>query len=378
MDGNTSNVVRLAKACSICRRKKVKCDGTRPVCVPCRTFDLPCKYEDTVRRKKKLNRYEHFHELEQRIQSLQGELNQTHASKRQRLLSDEETGPEHIQPSEASDSELPSPRNDNAPASFEAEADRDDGDGGSYTLKTPQGSMRFFGASSHFSIVAPEGVGWLESKTGNNVWRHVAQRNSTRWRLADWPYLDPNVPSHIKHEFWMINALPAGPRSLKHSTSLCTMPDDFEAGYGGAQAEAVTLTADHTPGKPSWITFCAGVWSVLQFQTKVWYQPAQKAAVVKNGEFLYNMIHNTPERLLAHEFTHGHTQFGAYRAMDKAYGWGPIVALAKKDNAQTDATQSLAVINADTFTYWINGVYLEMCNFRSGRCEDPDEAAKTP
>lgn len=42
------------------------------------------------------------------------------------------------------------------------------------------------GASSHFSIVAPEGVGWLESKTGNNVWRHVAQRNSTRWRLADW------------------------------------------------------------------------------------------------------------------------------------------------------------------------------------------------
>ncbi|CDM26856.1 unnamed protein product [Penicillium roqueforti FM164] len=129
---------------------------------------------------------EHFHELEQRIQSLQGELNQTHASKRQRLLSDEETGPEHIQPSEASDSELPSPRNDNAPASFEAEADRDDGDGGSYTLKTPQGSMRFFGASSHFSIVAPEGVGWLESKTGNNVWRHVAQRNSTRWRLADW------------------------------------------------------------------------------------------------------------------------------------------------------------------------------------------------
>lgn len=29
-------------------------------------------------------------------------------------------------------------------------------------------------------------MGWLESKTGNNVWRHVAQRNSSRWRLADW------------------------------------------------------------------------------------------------------------------------------------------------------------------------------------------------
>ena len=88
---------------------------------------------------------EHFHELEQRIQSLQDELNEAHASKRQRLLSDEDTGLEHIQPSEAPDSELPSRRNDTAPASFEAEADRGDGDGGSYTLKTPKGAMRFFG-----------------------------------------------------------------------------------------------------------------------------------------------------------------------------------------------------------------------------------------
>lgn len=83
-----------------------------------------------------------IHELEQRIQSLQEELNEAHASKRRRLPSDEDTGPEHVQPSEASDSELPSPKNDTTQASFEAEAD---GDGGSYTLKTPKGAMRFFG-----------------------------------------------------------------------------------------------------------------------------------------------------------------------------------------------------------------------------------------
>ncbi|CAI7614247.1 unnamed protein product [Penicillium viridicatum] len=183
-------------------------------------------------------------------------------------------------------------------------------------------------------------------------------QNTAIWNFicdeSEW-VLDPNVPSHIKKEYWMINALPAGPRSQKNSTSLCTIPKGFAAGYGGGQAEAVTLTAAHTPGQPSWMAFCAGVWSVLQFQTKVWFQPAKKAAVVQNGDFLYHMIHNTPERLLAHEFTHGHTQFGAYRATDIAYGWGEIVALAIKDNAQTDATQSLAVINADTFTYWING-----------------------
>ncbi|KAJ5170501.1 uncharacterized protein N7500_003284 [Penicillium coprophilum] len=188
MDGHTSNAVRLAKACSTCRRKKVKCDGSRPICVPCKTFDLPCKYEDTVRRKKKHNRHEHFQELEQRIETLQDELNEAHAAKRRRLPSNEDTGPEHVEPSGFSDPGLQYPTNDAAHAPFEAEADPDrgDGDGGSYTLKTPKGAMRFFGASSQFSIVSPEGVGWLESKTGNNLWRHTAQRNSSRWRLADW------------------------------------------------------------------------------------------------------------------------------------------------------------------------------------------------
>jgi hypothetical protein len=37
-----------------------------------------------------------------------------------------------------------------------------------------------------------------------------------------------------------------------------------EFGFGGRQAEAVTLTAKHTQGNPNWITFCAGVWSQSQ------------------------------------------------------------------------------------------------------------------
>lgn len=126
------------------------------------------------------------------------------------MTRDEDTGPEHVQPPEASDLELLSPRNGTAQAFFETQADRDHGDGESYTIETPKGAMRFLvrigsptivpqwshgwllilpttpGASSHFLIVSPEGVGWLESKTGNNVWRHVVQRNSSRWRLADW------------------------------------------------------------------------------------------------------------------------------------------------------------------------------------------------
>jgi hypothetical protein len=104
------------------------------------------------------NSEEHLKELEQRILSLQDELNEAHASKKRRLPSDDNTGPEHVQPSDASDSELSSPRDDTTQAPFEAEADRGDGDGGSYTLKTPKGAMRFFGecwlTDYRFSMIA--------------------------------------------------------------------------------------------------------------------------------------------------------------------------------------------------------------------------------
>lgn len=106
--------------------------------------------------------------------------------------------------------------------------------------------------------------------------------------------------------------MPAGPRMPKLSDSLCTIPDDYKAGYGGVQAEAVTLTAEHIQGNPNWITFCDGVWEVFQFQTHIWHLPDKKAEALRNAYFLADMINNTPERLLAHEFTHGKGQFGEY------------------------------------------------------------------
>ena len=107
----------------------------------------------------------HYHELEQRIQSLQDELNKARASKRRRVPSDEDTDLEHVQPSEASGSELPSQRNVTAGASFEAEADRGDGEGGSYTLKNPKGAMRFFGEylTRRLSFLNGCTNGWADS-----------------------------------------------------------------------------------------------------------------------------------------------------------------------------------------------------------------------
>jgi hypothetical protein len=63
-----------------------------------------------------------MHEMEERIRSLQDELNEARASKRHRVQSDSDTGPEHVQHSDASDSEITTPRDDTSQAAFEAEA----------------------------------------------------------------------------------------------------------------------------------------------------------------------------------------------------------------------------------------------------------------
>ncbi|KAJ5984611.1 transcriptional regulator family: Fungal Specific TF [Penicillium waksmanii] len=155
------------------------------------------------------------------------------------------------------------------------------------------------------------------SKPTNKYSRNgCAFANALIQNTASWNFcvesmwvLDPHVPSSVQAEFWSIKDLPAGPRKQKVSKSFCTIPDGYSAGFGGGQAEAVTLTAEHTQGNPNWITFCGG--------THIWYQPNNKAAALSNADFLENMIFNTPE-ILEHDFTHGKGQLGEY------YGKEPI------------------------------------------------------
>lgn len=45
-------------ACNTCRRKKVKCDGKRPICSSCTVFKLPCGFEDTEKQPRRSTRYE--------------------------------------------------------------------------------------------------------------------------------------------------------------------------------------------------------------------------------------------------------------------------------------------------------------------------------
>ncbi|PIA19022.1 hypothetical protein COEREDRAFT_27174, partial [Coemansia reversa NRRL 1564] len=42
---------RISRACDRCRRKKVKCDGRRPICTHCEAIDASCTYMDTTKKR---------------------------------------------------------------------------------------------------------------------------------------------------------------------------------------------------------------------------------------------------------------------------------------------------------------------------------------
>ncbi|KAI8580213.1 hypothetical protein K450DRAFT_238703 [Umbelopsis ramanniana AG] len=51
INGDDSKRQRVSRACDLCRRKKVKCDGLIPVCSNCQQFSYLCTYKDTTKKR---------------------------------------------------------------------------------------------------------------------------------------------------------------------------------------------------------------------------------------------------------------------------------------------------------------------------------------
>ncbi|OQD62137.1 hypothetical protein PENPOL_c013G03667 [Penicillium polonicum] len=87
------------------------------------------------------------------------------------------------------------------------------------------------------------------------------------------------------------------------------------------------------------------------------------------GLWLYNVVYNTPERILFHELGHGSSAFGDFATLDHAYGWNKVVLLAQKQVASNDVDDYLPLKNADTFALWACAVILHFCNWGDGSCK---------
>ncbi|KAE8152330.1 fungal-specific transcription factor domain-containing protein [Aspergillus avenaceus] len=205
-----ATTVRRAKACTTCRRKKTKCDGKRPVCSPCNAFNLPCGFQDVLRHSSRSSRA-YVEELERRVQDMERQLQeQSHGSPEHRpSYAPTRRSNKRPRTTRANSPDQPGGLDNQSPfsasAAYEPEEDgvqsnsATEPNQASYVINADGKRMRFFGASSGFSIASPQGLTWLESQTRSGGWNHAGQRNASRWQLSNWypRILRPDIQQRV-------------------------------------------------------------------------------------------------------------------------------------------------------------------------------------
>ncbi|KAJ5128296.1 hypothetical protein N7448_002014 [Penicillium atrosanguineum] len=185
---------RPAKACNTCRRKKVKCDGKRPVCSSCIIFKLPCGFENNGTQSRRTSRA-YVDELEQRVKCMEDQLQRL--SRCEKLP--QQSVPDFQSPSPATgllknlgvdNSDLGDEGNlladARSPDDEAFQAGRDTSDQPSYVLRAQDGRMRFFGASSGFGVQFSQEASRPMVKQPKLGWEHTARRSAVQWPLTNW------------------------------------------------------------------------------------------------------------------------------------------------------------------------------------------------
>ncbi|KAG5771235.1 hypothetical protein H9Q72_002143 [Fusarium xylarioides] len=226
-DANDPKRRRIARACDMCRKKKIKCDGKMPSCTHCINYKTECVFTQVEKKRappkgakyiegleNRLNRMEHL----LRLSGLLDEDDDDLGALEKRLLERQEKSRQVSMPaasnpnspsqstsgpSAAADggemtpqSSLTSPKDDKrksatpapstAPSTAPAPAanvedikkeDQEEVEALSElmcSLVTNNfGETRYIGSSSGFSIFSPKGVSWVNSKTGDDSFQRT-------------------------------------------------------------------------------------------------------------------------------------------------------------------------------------------------------------
>ncbi|KAK6220756.1 hypothetical protein LQW54_001948 [Pestalotiopsis sp. IQ-011] len=219
---------RIARACDMCRKKKIKCDGKLPACTHCINYKTDCVFTQVEKKRSPPKGAKYIEGLENRLGRMESLL-------RLAGLLDDEDGATDLgtlekklaekaqqrsrQPSQAT-SNPASPSQDTSIAEGAAstpqssltspeppkdkdedkrrnssvvpEKSEEDVEGLSEmmcSLVTNQsGETRYFGSSSGFSIFSPKGIQWVNEKTGDDAFQNMISEVSiddhkwTRWK----------------------------------------------------------------------------------------------------------------------------------------------------------------------------------------------------
>ncbi|KAH7318516.1 fungal-specific transcription factor domain-containing protein [Stachybotrys elegans] len=211
-ESNEAKRRRIARACDMCRKKKIKCDGKMPACTHCTNAKTECIFTQVEKKRTPPKGAKYIEGLENRLGRME------HLLRLSGLLGDDENGATDLgelekklternersrQASMATGSSTPAspaigitrtdasstPQSSLTPATINQDGERKSQTPAGEeeeeeevatlsemmcSLVTNQvGETRYIGSSSGFSILSPKGVEWVNAKTGDDSFQRM-------------------------------------------------------------------------------------------------------------------------------------------------------------------------------------------------------------
>ncbi|KLJ11001.1 hypothetical protein EMPG_13710 [Blastomyces silverae] len=226
-ESNDAKRRRIARACDMCRKKKIKCDGKMPKCSHCINYKTECIFTQVEKKRNPPKGAKYIEGLENRLGRMEsllrlsGLLTEADAGKTdlsvlERRLADKSTQPSGLssKPSTASfgfnQTDQPSPTTSTphadshtspktpatSPDSQKETEELDSLSDMMCSLVTNNcGETRYIGSSSGFSIFSPKGIQWVNEKTGDSSFQDMI--SSACVDDNKWIYWKPEIFSDI-------------------------------------------------------------------------------------------------------------------------------------------------------------------------------------
>ncbi|KAF4555657.1 Fungal specific transcription factor domain-containing protein 37 [Elsinoe fawcettii] len=214
-DGGDPKRRRIARACDMCRKKKIKCDGKMPKCSHCENYKTECIFTQVEKKRQPPKGAKYIEGLENRLGRMESLLRmsgllaeddggRTDLGTLEKRLAEKARGTSMASGSvspprrEASSSAHGTPHMNHmaSPQSLDTSSPK------SLSTKKPEkevealadqmcslvtnnvGETRYIGSSSGFSIFSPKGIEWVHDKTGDDSFQEMIQNaaaNDQQW-----------------------------------------------------------------------------------------------------------------------------------------------------------------------------------------------------
>lgn len=228
-DASDAKRRRIARACDMCRKKKIKCDGRMPKCSHCINYKTECIFTQVEKKRNPPKGAKYIEGLENRLGRMESLLRlsgllsevdngKTDLGTLERRLADRSmmagaqptrmsAGPTPMHPpmpAQSSRQSTPrvdsttSPRSPATPpdSQKESEAELDTLSDMMCSLVTNNsGETRYIGSSSGFSIFSPRGIQWVNEKTGDSSFEEMISNSYVDDNK--WIYWKPEIFSDI-------------------------------------------------------------------------------------------------------------------------------------------------------------------------------------